>query len=717
MRVNVAAPPDRTPGHRPNFRAHGPNGNSNRDARGEAEQEELHFASGILPRMVGEGPRARTRRILVSCLVLALAAAGILQARRLIFGERSVLIHVRWAPETGAVTRSEREAAYALTGGNPLGGRTWGYYLADTSRENLRALVQDSAIEVTDAVDRTGSRFETDAPRGPYARGPDWLAEALNGLVVLFATLAVLALTTAILGWLWLPARLRSPHATLSSLFADPRRAGPALAGTAARWVSPASASAGGHRLVAAVFVTGCALRVILSFVNQQANDDHMWIIRTIAFEDRVPGLKDDWQGYQPKLYHWTVAWLLRLTPPWIPESGDIQIRIANLVNCAAAIALLLVARSWLRRSSLPTATVLMTFGLLVLNPRLVGIGSQATNDMFVILFGTLSLFWGVRFFDAMSWRALFGMSGFAALAVLSKGNGLVVLLAHACVFAAVLVRRTSHTAWPRVRLATAALLFVGVVISSAAAFGPYLDNYRDAGSPFAQNMKAPPLPHFFEETTAYRPGIRSVASGIMTFRLGDMLREPSLVNRTLHDLDDPTNYAASGYPLHQTSLWSQLYGRLHFVHFDGWPPTWRSDSAIVRWIGRAALVLGLAPTAVLLIGLVREGRRSLVVLAGRAPSVPAAGALLLTVAAFGSLGFSIVYALTMRDFGIMKTIYLFPCILGFAWCFAQGCEWLRARTAPARPAMPAWFTGNVIALCAVYFLDIVALIAGLLRA
>jgi hypothetical protein len=187
------------------------------------------------------------------------------------------------------------------------------------------------------------------------------------------------------------------------------------------------------------------------------------------------------------------------------------------------------------------------------------------------------------------------------------------------------------------------------------------------------------------------------------------MLREPSLVNRPLHD--------ASGYPLHQTSLWSQLYGRLHFVHFDRWPPTWQSDSVLVLWIGRAALVLGLVPTAILLIGLVREGHRSVMVLAGHESSVSSAGALLLTIAAFGSLGFSIVYALTMRDFGFMKTIYVLPCLLGFAWCFAQGCEWLRARTAPAGPGMPAWFTGNVIALCAVYFLDIVALIAGLVRA
>ena len=183
-------------------------------------------------------------------------------------------------------------------------------------------------------------------------------------------TPAVFAWTIAILGRLWPPAFLRSVHATLSSLFADPWRAGPALAGTAARWVSPASsASADRYGPVAVVFVTGCALRVILSFLNQEANDDHMSIIRTIAFEDRVPGLRDDWQGYQPKLYHWTVALLLRLLTPWVADSGDVQVRIANLVNCAAGIALLLVARSWLKRSSLPTPAVLMIFGFLVLNP------------------------------------------------------------------------------------------------------------------------------------------------------------------------------------------------------------------------------------------------------------------------------------------------------------------------------------------------------------
>ena len=291
---------------------------------------------------------------------------------------------------------------------------------------------------------RAVTHEKTEAEQAPT---PSAILQRMVGERPQTRTPAVLAWTAALLGRLCPPAFLRSLHAALSSLFAGLWRAGPALAATAARWVSPASsASTGAYRLVAVVFLTGCALRVILSFLNQEANDDHMAIIRTIAFEDRVPGLRDDWQGYQPKLYHWTVALLLRLLAPWVADSGDVQVRIANLVNCAAGIALLLVARSWLKRSSLPTPAVLMIFGFLVLNPRLVGIGSQATNDTLVILFGTLSLFWGVRFFDAMSWRALFGMCGFTALAVLTKGNGLVILLAHVCVFTVVLVRRAGAT-------------------------------------------------------------------------------------------------------------------------------------------------------------------------------------------------------------------------------------------------------------------------------
>jgi hypothetical protein len=167
---------------------------------------------------------------------------------------------------------------------------------------------------------------------------------------------------------------------------------------------------------------------------------------------------------------------------------------------------------------------------------------------------------------------------------------------------------------------------------------------------------------------------------------------------------------------LHQTSLWSQLYGHLHFVHYANWPQTWRTDSVAVRWIGRTALVLGLAPTAVLLLGLLGESWRSLPHLVARARPRLSAGELLFPTAALGHLAFSIAISMRIRDFSSMKAIYVFPGLLAFLWCFARGYERLLPRMARASSALPTLFGAGVGALCLVYVLDIVTLIDGLLQ-
>lgn len=629
--------------------------------------------------------------------------------RLLACGGRTAYVYVRWSPVVDDAGRVEREDAYGLSRGEVRDGRTWGYYLTDSSRRNVQALVEDGAVEDTHLIDR--AEFVVLSPAdGPYARGPTWLAHTLDALALVLAALAAVAVAAAVSGYLWLPAFLKAPQAAASWLFAEPGRAVPA----AVHWIrSLPSAESAGRNATVLVFATACILRLVLSLVNQEANDDHMGIVRAIAFEGRVPGLADDWEGFQPKLYHWTVALLLRLLNP---ASALTQVRIANLVNCAAAIATLLVVWRGLRRSQLSTSAVLLTFSLVALNPALIGINSQATNDTFVILFATVSFYYGIAFFRSMSWWPLAGMTGAAILAGLSKGTGLVVVVAHVCTLGALLIRRTGSPSPPRGRVLAAMALLVASFVPSVAVFGPYLDNYRTAGSPFASNLKPAPLPHFWEETTAYRAGIRSIAAGFLTFRFIDMLERPALMNSALHDRNDPTNYHVTGYPLHQTSLWSQLYGHLHFVHFDNWPQTWRTKSEIVRGIGRIALVLGLAPTAVLLLGMLGEGVRSLAHLVGRGRPRRDASELMLPIAAFGYLAFSIALALRLRDFGIMKVIYIFPGLLAFSWCFARGYERLLPHLARTSSALPTLFRAGVGALCVVYVLDSVTLIDGLLR-
>ena len=92
----------------------------------------------------------------------------------------------------------------------------------------------------------------------------------------------------------------------------------------------------------------GVLLRVYLALVNTEANDDHLTIIRIIAQQHRLPRLRDAWEGFQPKLYHVPVAVLWNLSP-W--QSPTVQLRIAQLVACAAGIATLFVVRAALIRA------------------------------------------------------------------------------------------------------------------------------------------------------------------------------------------------------------------------------------------------------------------------------------------------------------------------------------------------------------------------------
>ena len=135
------------------------------------------------------------------------------------------------------------------------------------------------------------------------------------------------------------------------------------------------------------VLVLGVGLRIYLALVNGEANDDHLSVIRIIADRHRLPGLRDAWEGFQPKLYHVSVAILWDLSPF---QSGGVQVRIAQLVSCAAGVATLFVVRRALGRRGLSDSIRVLTFAFVALNPTLIGLNAQATNDSFVIFFATI---------------------------------------------------------------------------------------------------------------------------------------------------------------------------------------------------------------------------------------------------------------------------------------------------------------------------------------
>jgi hypothetical protein len=438
------------------------------------------------------------------------------------------------------------------------------------------------------------------------------------------------------------------------------------------------------RRLEPVALAGGALLRLYLALVNTQANDDHLSVIRIIAHEHRFPHLREAWEGFQPKLYHSVVALLWDLSP-W--QSAGVQVRIAQLVSCAAGIATLFILYRALARETLAPAIRFLALALVAFNPTLIGLSVQATNDAFVILFGTLALSAGAAFLRSGSRREFFALTIAVILALLSKGNGLVIFAAAAATLALGVLRLEAVPGVSRGRLAALTAAFTGLVVASAIVLGPYRANREDTGDPFAINGDKAPLPHFIERTYVFRPGTTSIVDTYLTFRLVDLLEHPVISN----DVE--------GYPLHRTSLWSQLYGRAHFVHFAQHPPSWRTTHPVVLWLGRFIFLAALWPTALLLAGMAR----SIVAVLTPGRSLETT---LFTLAGVGYFLFIILYSLVYRDFSTMKAEFLFPALLPYVTWFAREAGRWESRW----PRLGLVTLGSGAALLVLYLADIAIL-------
>jgi hypothetical protein len=331
------------------------------------------------------------------------------------------------------------------------------------------------------------------------------------------------------------------------------------------------------------------------------------------------------------------------------------------------------------------------------LNPDLIGINSQATNDTFAILFSTLAIYCTYAFMQKRRPVTFLLMLLFIILGISSKTNVWVSAIA---IFLGLLIQ-----AWMekenKGRMLLAAGLF-GLVTLVASALNPvnqYISNYREYGSPILLNIERQPLPAFFKQTSAYRPGILSIQDGFLTFKFIDLLRYPRI--------DDATPYAPS-----RTSLWTQLYGRANSVHFENWPESWFTAGEQGFTLSRAIYILALLPTALLLIGAGMEIFLALKGLIKRDPELAAATHFGLTaITLTGFFLFIIIYALEYRDFSVMKAIFLYPAMIVFPLLFLRAGETLSAHLPERFRWVRAGFAIWMVALFILYSADIITMI------
>ncbi|MDA1184784.1 MAG: hypothetical protein O2930_09090 [Acidobacteria bacterium] len=133
--------------------------------------------------------------LIVAGVVLWALAGAAFGTLRSTYGQRPADVNVRWAESVNATSRDQLELAYHLTRGEQLEGRTWSYRVTDVSKDNLRRLVEDPAVDDTHQIHRTAFRIWRGATRGPYLTSrPAWVASVLEFVVQAFVAAGGLAI-------------------------------------------------------------------------------------------------------------------------------------------------------------------------------------------------------------------------------------------------------------------------------------------------------------------------------------------------------------------------------------------------------------------------------------------------------------------------------------------------------------------------------------------
>ena len=178
------------------------------------------------------------------------------------------------------------------------------------------------------------------------------------------------------------------------------------------------------------IFLSAC-LRFGLVLYNRQSNDPHDVVITYILENEKLPKKSDCWECFQPKLFHYTAANILEI--PFVEKARQvISIPLAaELINFVFGLVNLIVIAYFIIRLPVKNEILkILAFGLVALNPKLIGINSQFTNDTFAILFSTLALYFTFRFHQKPKWVSFFLSILFCVLAISSKTNTWVTCIA-----------------------------------------------------------------------------------------------------------------------------------------------------------------------------------------------------------------------------------------------------------------------------------------------
>ena len=449
--------------------------------------------------------------------------------------------------------------------------------------------------------------------------------------------------------------------------------------------------------LILVIFFLSVGLRLGMVSFNRESNDDHMQVISLIIKSGTLPDKSNCWECYQPKLFHYTAAKILQITGA-DKLSQNNMILAVELINFLAGLITIAVVEALIRRTPIKSETLkLLGFGLVALNPGLIGINSQATNDTFVILFSILALYCTVLFLQKQKAGTFLLMLLFSLLCISSKSNGVVtpIAITLALFIKAWMERKQVAKLWLTGILFIAATLLISIINP----LNQYIPNTQKFGSPFLINVSRKPMP-YFHWLSPKVCGIRSIMDGYGTFKFGSLIQHPRL------------EYSGTR-PDNCTSLWAVLYGETNSSHYNNFPATWSTTGNQGFTLSRAIFILALLPTILIILGAALEMGVFLKSIFKRDSALAADTHYGLPLAAsIGYILFLCVYLLLYTNLAMMKIIFIYPAlILTFPLFLMRAVEFIDAhlknRIRWVRTVFAVW----IVTLLILYAVDIISMI------
>ncbi len=394
--------------------------------------------------------------------------------------------------------------------------------------------------------------------------------------------------------------------------------------------------------------------RIILTAINTTANDDHIKPISLWIQTGVYPQYEDCWECFQPPFYYGIVKSIAQT----VGASSESELRtVFQGLNFIVGFCCLLLIFFFQFKSSLQFKWNLSLALFWGLNPKLIAIGIQATNDIPVIALGMLFIFLLLKWIESKN-NLLFAVVLLTVfLAGILKGNGLVLFfILFAVLLFLFVAKRISFSGF------SLKTIFLLLLIPAIAFLGGYYNKYTKLGNPFITNLPVASPPGFFTPDSAqgFRKGVTSVWDSFFSFRLKSLMEQPY-----------NTNNLSDDYPLHRTSFFTQLYGQFSNAFFERSPPSWSSDDKAVINFSRANYLIQIPLLVLFLFGFFNAINKSVMELS-IANLVHSAAFIIYLV-------FVIKYAYNIRDFANMKLIFIFPALLSIMYFLQKGTEQLKS--------------------------------------